>query len=329
MRTTSVLLLAGGLAAMTGSALAARAAGEDKALETLAAARKAIGDGKLESLRTFSVEATVQRNIGNMQMNSETEIFVSLPDKYLRSDVSSGGMMSMTSRTGFNGSTAIRPEGASMLPGGGMVIRMGAGGPMPQEKLTPEAEQEMNRMMLRSARSEISRLMLGWFATAHPAAAAEYAYVGEAESPDGKAHVIDAKNPDGFTARLFLDQQTGLPLMLTYEGPQPRIMTNRVPRPGGPAGRSGGGAHGVGQARAASDEESKKAREELDKEIKDLQAAPPALVEHTLYFEDWKRVDGVQFPHTVRRAIAGTTSEEWTIRKVRINPEIDPKRFDG
>ena len=43
--------------------------------------------------------------------------------------------------------------------------------------------------MLRSARADISRLMLGWFAAAHPSLDAQYTYAGEAESPDGKADV--------------------------------------------------------------------------------------------------------------------------------------------
>ena len=40
----------------------------DKAAEILAAARKAIGDKKLDALKTLSVQASVQRNVGSMQM---------------------------------------------------------------------------------------------------------------------------------------------------------------------------------------------------------------------------------------------------------------------
>jgi hypothetical protein len=56
------------------------------------------------------------------------------------------------------------------------------------------------------------------------------------KSPDGKAYVIDVKNADGFAARLFIDEATQLPLMLTYQGPQPRIITAGGPRPA-PGGR--------------------------------------------------------------------------------------------
>ena len=46
------------------------------------AARKAIGDKKLDALKTLSVEASVQRNVNTMQMTSEVEILLELPDKY-------------------------------------------------------------------------------------------------------------------------------------------------------------------------------------------------------------------------------------------------------
>ena len=74
----------------------------------LAAARKAIGDKKLDALKTLSVEAQVQRNVGAMQMTTDTEILLELPDRYLRSDTSSGPM-SGGFTTGFNGDTVIVP----------------------------------------------------------------------------------------------------------------------------------------------------------------------------------------------------------------------------
>ena len=85
------------------------------------------------------------------------------------------------------------------------------------EKPTPEQLEQMNKAMVRSSQTEASRLMLGWFAMAHPSINAQYTYAGEAESPDGKAYVIDVKNADSFAARLFIDEQTHLPLMVTYK----------------------------------------------------------------------------------------------------------------
>ncbi|MBA3295615.1 MAG: hypothetical protein H0U19_01660 [Acidobacteria bacterium] len=299
----AALVLAAGLAAPVH-------AQDAKAAEVLTAARKAIGNGKLDGLKTFSLQAAMRRNVGSMQMQSDIELLVEMPDKYMRSDVSSG-MMNMTMSTGFNGGRAILPTSARAMPGGGgMMITMGGApgagaNPHGGEKPTSEQMEQLNRTSLRSSRQEISRLMLGWFGTVHPSLTAQYAYVGEAESPDGKAHVIDVKDADGFAARLFIDQISKLPLMVTYQGRQPRMVTMTGPRPTT-------GAPGAGQAEA---EARKQAQQ------------PAPMIEFSIFFEDWHEADGVNFPHKIRRASAGETNEEWTISKVKVNPKIDPNRF--
>ena len=306
-----------------------RAAGDAKATDVLTAARKAIGDKKLDALKTLSVEASVQRNVNTMQMTSEVEILLELPDKYVRSEVGSGPM-SMTMSSGFVGDKAIRPANATSMAGGAMIIRMGPGpgGPMPSgEKPTPEEQERIDRQMLRNARADISRLMLGWFASTHPALAAEYTYAGEAESPDGKADVIDARNADGFSARLFIDRESHLPLMVTYQGPQPRMITAGGPPGAGPGG-AGRGAPAPDR-REMTDDERKHAREAAETQMQELRSQPPAMVEFTLFFDDWREVGGIRFPHKIRRASAGSTNEEWTVGKVKVNPKIDAKKFEG
>jgi hypothetical protein len=220
--------------------------------------------------------------------------------------------------------------------GGGIVIRMGPAGSFSRgtEKLSPEEQEKVDRQRVRAARQDISRLMLGWFAMTHPAVNAEYTYAGEAESPDGKAHVIDAKSSDGFAARLFIDQQTRLPLMLTYQAPQPRIVTTGGPRAaGGTSVAAGGHAAQAVQApqewpsRQLSEEERRTMRDAAEKRMQELQKQPAVMADYTLYFEDWRDVDGVKFPHKIRRAIGGATNEEWTVNKVKVNPKIDPKKF--
>ena len=296
---------------------------DDKAAEILAAARKAIGQPAIDALKSLTVQASVQRNSGNVQIQSESELWLEMPDKYLRSDVSSGPM-SMSMNSGFNGDRPIIPAGASMASGGAMVFRMGPGGAMshgePAEKPTPEQQEQMNKTLVRNSRQELSRLMLGWFATVHPAVKAQYTYAGEAESPDGKAHVIDVKDDDGFAARLFIDQQTKLPLMVTYKGRAPRIVTNRA---------EGGRVTSGQPAKQLSEEEVKKLRETRDQQLHQLktEATQVPLVDVSLFFEDWREADGLKFAHVLRRAAEGTTNEEWKVNKVKVNPRIDAKKF--
>jgi hypothetical protein len=165
----------------------------------------------------------------------------------------------------------------------------------------------MKQAALRGSKVEASRLMLGWFAMAHPAARAEYAYLGEAESVEGKAWVIDVKNGDGLSARLFVDEQTSLPLMVTYKGPQPRVVSSSASAPKGDP-------HVVTGTDARQ-------------QVQALQQQDPVIADFTLYFEDWRDADGVKFPFKIRRAMAGMTSEEWTVSRVKINPKIDAKKF--
>jgi hypothetical protein len=282
-----------------------------KAAEILAASRKAIGDKKLEGLKTFSLQSSLQRNVQSMQMGADVEILLDLPDKYLRSEVSGGpggggGMVMVAGGgvTGFNGDRPLQKlNGGNMAGGhGGMVIRMGSPtGSVPDgngAKPTPEQLEQMNKTMVRNSQTEASRLMLGWFAMAHPSINAQYTFAGEAESPDGKAYVIDVKSAGNFAARLFIDEQTHLPLMVTYKGPQPRMMS---------AG----------------------AQAEIDKQIQEMQRQPPVMVDYTVFFDDWRDADGVKFPFKMRRAMGSETTEEWTVSKVKVNPKIDPKRFAG
>jgi hypothetical protein len=282
-----------------------------KAADILALARKAIGGGKLDALKTASVQSAVQRNVATMQIDSDVEIYVELPDKYARVETTSGGpgmVIAGGGVTGFNGDRPLQKAGANGMPGG-MVIRMGGGGSFSSggnEKPTPEQLDQMNKASLRSAKTDASRLMLGWFAMAHPAAQAAYTYAGEAESVEGKAYVLDVKNADGFAARLFVDEQTHLPLMVTYQAAQPRVVNQTM--------SVGGGGHVTTSG-------------DVDKQVQELQRQPPQMADYTIYFEEWRETDGVKFPFKMRRATGGTTTEEWSVSKVKINPKIDAKKF--
>lgn len=292
---TAALLTAAGA---VGFASGRSAVQDAKAADVLAAARKAIGAGALEGLRTFSVEAAVKRNVHERQMAADVEVLLALPDKYVRAE-RGAGPVGAGFAFGFNGDRPVRPANSTIGGGGMMMIRIGPGGPPPAEPLSPEAQQRADEELLRGQRAEVSRLMLGWFAAAHPSLAAQYAYAGEAVAPDGKAHVIDVKAEDGFAARLFVDQETHLPLMVTYQGVAPRIVSvarGSGPRPAAPMSGPDG---------------------------------PRDETEMSIFFDDWREAGGLMFPHVMRRAAEGTTNEEWTVSRVRVNPQIDPRRFEG
>ena len=57
-------------------------------------------------------------------------------------------------------------------------------------------------------------------------------------------------------------------------------------------------------------------------------AAGAPRPELRVYFADYRDVDGMQFPFRLRRAIGADTTEETTFDRFRINPKIDPKKFE-
>jgi hypothetical protein len=345
MRKVSVLLI---VAIAAAASLAQPALAQDKAAEVLAGMRQAIGAGKLDSLKTFTLEARTARNVGNRQLATDVEFYLDLAgDRFLRvENVTAPIAASMSS--GFNGDKVISPAGMGMggMPmgiihsvgggggargggGGGMAAaRIGAvvaaaGGAAPGAEMTPEQQAMMDASIIRTHRVELSRLMLGWFGMAHPALKATYTYGGEAESPDGKAHIIDIKADGGFDARLFIDQDTHIPLMLTYQAPEPRMFA----RGGGPGAPAGAPVVSQGAPPPPPGGQTQMSQEEMQKQIEAMRNQPMRMIEHRVYFGDWKEVDGIQFPHSLQRATGETTTEEWTIAKVKVNPKIDAKKF--
>ena len=135
------------------------------------------------------------------------------------------------------------------------------------------------------------------------------AYAGEAEAPDGKAFVIKVKGENSFEAKLFIDQTTSYPLMLSYRAPAPQVMMMRAQAPSG--------GHGTGHGDI----------EDATKEAKDQAASCPKQADFQLSFADYRMVDGVRFPHHITKAIDGQVSEEIEVVKYKINPPLKPESF--
>lgn len=165
-----------------------------------------------------------------------------------------------------------------------------AGGPPPPPGAQPD---KMRGTRLTTVKQDFVRLTLGMFASSFSSYPLTFTYAGMAEAPQGKADVLDVKGPDNFSGRLFVNSETHLPIMIAWQGP---------------AGR--GGAPPSGGAPAAG------------------AAAPPKPVEYRLYYGDYREVDGLQFPFRLRRAVAGETVEETTFDRYRVNPKIDPRKFE-
>jgi len=329
------LLSAGVAIALVSAGSMAAAQGRDVD-QILAGARTALGGDKLAAVKSVTaVGRTVRANPDGTSAENEFELALELPDKYLmRSVIAAMGNMSVYRNTGFNGGQVIEEiDRPPNLSGGMIVIRMaGPGGAVDPEKMTAEQKAEFVQQRLLANKKDYAKLALGMFAMSPAAYPLALADGGQAESPDGKADVIDVTGEGGFAAKLFIDAQTHLPLMLSWMDKEPLIMRM------GPGGTMMGGAGGArvlqgpgggGHAEAApnmSKEDREKAMADLDARRKEAESKL-RIVEFRIYYADYKNVGGVQWPHRIQRSIDGKPTEEMVFDTIKVNPKIDAKKF--
>jgi hypothetical protein len=316
-------VLVAALIVALGSSLGA----QDKAADVLKEMRKALGD-KVDSVKALSLEGPFQRDGGMRQMSGTNALTIQLPDRMHRSEETEmPGGMSMERIVALAGDTAWEDMKQRGGMGGGMQIVMR--GPDGRD-LNPEAIEQAR---LRRTRTEMMRYLMAFFG----AATLQPTHVAVAEAPEGKADVLEAKNEGGATVRIFVDQQTHLPLMLQYTEVRPRMMFDgpggRGGRGGFGGGRGGGGSAeagrggGGGTAAAGRGEQGQRpSPEEMRRRME--QMPPPAPSTINLYLADYKKVDGVMLPHRLTQSVDGKPVEEWTIEKVKVNPSLKADFFD-
>jgi hypothetical protein len=268
----------------------AQSPSQDAAPAAISAAREALGgEKKLTAVRSIVATGRTRQVRGDNLVPIEFEIAIELPDKYVRKDEIPAQESGPTT-SGFNGETLLQFPVPSPPP-----ARAGGSPPPTQEQLAAVA-----RMRLANVRQDFARLMLGLFAGTPASYPVAFSYVGKAEAPQGKADVLDVKGvagPGAFAARLFINDATHLPIMLTWAAPPPSGRGGPPSPPGSPGTPARQG-----------------------------QPTPP---ESRLYFADYREVSGLQLPFRIRRALGADTVEETTFDGFKINGTIDPKKFEA
>jgi hypothetical protein len=304
----------GQMAMMVCLAMSALAAAQtpapDAAVATVSAAREALGgEKKLAAVRTVIATGRTRQVRGDNLVPIEFEIAIELPDKYVRKDEIPAQESGPTT-TGFNGEASLQFPVPTPPPAR-------AGGPPPP---TGDQLAATARLRLANVRQDFARLMLGMFAGTPASYPLTFTYVGKAEAPQGKADVLDVKGPAGpgaFAARLFINDGTHLPIMLTWTPPAPP-MRGGSPRGGPPPARGDTPPASANQGREG-------ASAAPASQAGGNQPTPP---ETRLYFADYREVSGLQLPFRLRRALGPDTVEETTFDGFKINAKIDPKKFE-
>jgi hypothetical protein len=287
----------------------------DPAAAVLAAAREALGgEKKLAAMKTMIATGRTRQVRGDNLVPIEFEIAIELPDKFVRKD-EIPAQESGPTVSGFNGETLLQFP----IPGPPPAR---AGGPPP-----PTAEQAAAaaRMRLITVKQDFARLALGMFAASPAAYPLTFTYVAKAEAPQGKADVLDVKGPAGpgaFAARLFVNADTHLPIMVTWTAPAPP-MRGGPPRgapPSPPPSRGDTPPAPAGPPPPAPGSPAAPAP----------QGPPgqPSAPESRLYFGEYRDVSGQQLPFRLRRALGPDTVEETTFDGFKINAKIDAKKFE-
>jgi hypothetical protein len=270
-------------------ASAQEAAGQDvTAARVQHEAREALG-GEAALLAIRGVRATGQasRTLGPMRIAGEVELHLALPDRYVRVDrLRLAGTVSNVAM-GFNATALVqRLDGP-----GGVAIDPGAG-------LAPEAKEAAARVAAEGVRQDLARWLLGLFCGSAGVYPTQISSGGVAESPDGRADVLDITGPEGFAVRLFIHAETRLPLMASWMAPDVLGAVRALSRPG--------------QADPTATAEQLIER----------------TVEHRLYFADYRRVGAVRWPFRVRRSVDGEVVEDLTFDRFDINPAFDARVFE-
>ncbi len=297
----------------------------ERAAAILAETRTALGGDKLAGVTSIVATGQTRRVRGDNLVPVEFEINIELPDKYIRKDEVPAEESEPTS-TGFVGSEIVQfPAGRGGGPGAGLPPGAAGrpGGPPPA---TPAQLEAQRAARLTTARQDFARTMLGVFASSLPAYPMTFGYAAQAAAPQGTAHVLDVRGEGNLALRLFINTETHLPIMISWQAPPAGVV---VTTPGQPPPRTIAPGAVVVPAPAAP--AASAPQEEKDAYAKELaalrQKAQATPVEYRLYYADYRAVDGVQMPFRLRRAIGTDTTEETTFDRFRLNTKIDPRKF--
>ena len=294
-----------------------------KAEAVLAESRKSLGGNKLTAVKTVVLSGQTRKLQGNNLVPVEFEIDIELPDKYVRKDEVPAQENGPTS-SGFSGADLIQvPPPAAPVPPPAR-----PGGPPPPTPEQLQAQQAAQRKArVATTKQDFVRLTLGMFAASMPAAPLTFGYVGQAEAPQGRADVIEVKGEGTFTVRFFINSETHLPIMVSWQQP-PTSIALRVPGFPAPTNLAPGTVV-IDAPPPPPDSASQADKDKYAKDVADLRRQAQAKpIESRLYYADYRDVEGRQWPFRLRRAIGPDTTEETTVDRYRVNVKIDPKKFE-
>jgi len=305
--------------------------------QLLAEARKALGgEDKFKGVQRLEVKGKSARvPQGNTSIEGNFEYSFELPDKFRHKENLGLSDISIDILQVLNGQEATTKTdlgGAAANIGGfddGGGNRGGRGGRGGRGNdiarfLTGGAASDDPEVNRKSLATQMARLVMALMLSTSETVA----WVGVAESPDGRADVLEFKTPDGVPTHLVLDEKTHLPLMLTWMG----TVQQPFNRGGGGGGDNfrGGGPPNFPQSQAPNPNQGNQTLGQQGQQGRrggGNNNQTPQQANLQMHVSDYKTVSGIKFPHLIQSGANNETSEELVVKSLRINPSFRADLF--
>jgi hypothetical protein len=276
--------------------------------EIVAKAREALGgEARLAGLTALTVEGPFRRTMGQREIEGTITVTLGVPGRIRHEEeMTFFGNAGVTRIAAMNGDNVWEDTANRGGMGGNVQIRMA--GPRGPDGAEPDPEM-MRQMQQRRLTAMYERLSLALLASAD-----DLTHAGVAEVGEGPADVLEKQDAAGRPVRLFISQETHLPIAISYMEVRPRVTMM-----GGPGGPGGPGARREGGGPPPD-------MEEMRRRMEAEGPPPPSTI--IMRLEDHRAVNGIQLPHLIVQTVDGEPTEEWTIRRYQVNPRLRADVFD-
>lgn len=281
----------------------------DHVNQLLTAARHAVGgDARLDAAKNVSLDGPFRRQIGTFQAEGNAELLIVKPDRMRRVEELELAGIPGRGQGGRAERTSLLSGDEAWEQSNGLSGIGDPPGPSPPEFGRGRASADADRAAPRPPdfehartarmRAELEHWLLALFLRTERV----FTLTGVTDTTEGKADVLATTDGQGDPMRLLIDQQTHLPVGLTFQDRRP-MMPGRV------------------------QPERSSASPPLDRDGRPAFEGGGRTPTVTLYFSKYREEAGFTWPHQIDQAIDNVPSEEWTIKKYRINVTIKPDFF--
>jgi hypothetical protein len=317
---------------------------DERALAVIAQARQAIGgDAAIKNVRsmtivgnaaqTFTVDGASRIEEGNLEINLQMPNgfnrmlqFDKVPDGTKGSEIHRESQVILTTKdddhTMFKHSEADGKTKVFVMKKGGEDKLMLKEGELPNETRVEldKVHRNVPGDASRLRHNELFRTTFALLLSAPEGSDASYNHAG-VENVDGKSCDVILVDASGSAFKLFIDQSSHLPVMLSYKGAIPMVFKfNRDEIKAGGDGRTKNVIiNRDGSHREIKDDKMQIIIRKLD--------APETLAEYQVRFSDYRNTGGVQLPYKWTQTVGGQPDQTVSVVSYEINPANIEDKF--